>query len=87
MRIILDRIDMDEQGKPVATFEVAEETVAFHSEQMPNGFVDDLIPNAIVECEIIGGAIVNPVILHEETKKKETEMRNRLHSLFKRSKK
>ena len=86
MRIILDRIDMDEQGKPVATFEVGEETVAFRSEQAPNGFFESLIPNAIVECEIVDGSIVNPVILHEETKQKEIDMKNRLHCLFKRNK-
>ena len=87
MRIILDRIDMDEQGLPVATFEVGEKTVAFNVEQMPFGFAEQLIPNAIVECDIVNGIIVNPTILHEETKQKEDEMRNRLHSLFKRSKK
>ena len=85
MRIILDRIDMNEQGLPIATFEVGEKTATFTVEQMPRGFAEQLIPNAIVECEIVDGAIVSPIILYEETKQKENEMRNRLHSLFKRS--
>ena len=87
MRIILDRIDTDEQGLPIATFEVGEKTVSFRCEQMPLGFAEQLIPNAMVECEIVDGSIVNPVILCEETKQKEIEMKNRLHSLFNRSKK
>ena len=87
MRIILDRIDMDDQGLPIATFEVGEKTVAFNVEQMPLGFAEQLISNAIVECEIVDGIIVNPTILYDETKQKEAEMKNRLHSLFKRSKK
>lgn len=86
MRIFLDRIDMDDKGLPVATFEVGDDFVSFESDNMPKGFFEDLIPNAIVECEIIDGCIVNPIVLHEETKKKEDEMRNRLHSLFKRKK-
>ena len=86
MKIILDRIDMNDKGLPVATFEVGEKMVAFCSEQMPAGFVDSLIANAIVECEIVDGCMINPVILYEETKQKENEMRNRLHSLFKRNK-
>ena len=86
MRIILDRIDMDENGLPIATFEVGEKMVAFNSSQMPIGFAKELIANAIVECEIVDGCIVSPVILYEETKEKENEMKNRLHSLFKRKK-
>ena len=84
MKIFLDRIDMDENGLPVATFDVEDKMVSFKSNQMPVGFAEVLIPNAIVECEIDNGFIVNPVILYEETKQKEEKMRNRLHSLFKR---
>ncbi len=84
MKIFLDRIDMDENGLPVATFEVEDKMVSFKSNQMPVGFAEALIPNAIVECEIVNGTIVNPVILHEETKQKEEKLKNRLHSLFKR---
>lgn len=86
MKIFLDRIDMDENGLPVATFEVEDKMVSFKSNQMPTGFAKELIANAIVECEIVDGCIVSPVILYEETKEKENEMKNRLHSLFKRKK-
>ena len=82
MKIFLDRIDKDQNGNKIATFEVDEETVTFKSEQMPKGFADMLIRNAIVECEIVDGHIVNPTILYEETKKKEEEMKQRLNSLF-----
>ena len=75
---------MDENGLPVATFEVGDGTVSFTSNQMPKGFLEALIPNAIIECEIVNGCIVNPAVLHKETKEKEKEMRSRLHSLFKR---
>ena len=84
MRIFLDRIDKDQNGLPVVTFEVDEKYISFSTEQMPNGFADSLIPNAIVECEIVDGAIVSPVILYEETRQKEEEMKKRLRSLFKR---
>lgn len=84
MKIILDRIDKNQNGEKIATFEVDKETVSFTRDQMPSGFMENLIPNAIVECEIASGNIVNPTILFDETKQKEEEMKNRLHSLFKR---
>ncbi|MBE6674268.1 MAG: hypothetical protein E7596_04080 [Ruminococcaceae bacterium] len=84
MKIILDRIDKNQNGEKIATFEVDKETVSFTRDQMPSGFMEKLIPNAIVECEIASGNIVNPTILFDETKQKEEEMKNRLHSLFKR---
>ena len=86
MKIYLDRIDRDKDGNLIATFELEGEMVCFEEDQMPEGFADTLIKNAIVECEIIDGCIVNPVLLHEETKKKEEEMKNRLHKLFKKDK-
>ncbi len=86
MKIYLDRIDKDQNDNIIATFEVDGEMVSFAKGQMPEGFAHTLIKNAIVECEIVNGCIVNPVILHEETKQKEEEMKNRLHSLFKRKK-
>ena len=86
VKIYLDKIDYDQTGMPVVTFEVNEEMVIFKNQQLPQGFVSNLIPNAIVECEIVDGCIVNPKVLHEETKKKEEEIRNRLHNLFKRKK-
>lgn len=82
MKIILDRIDKNQNGEEIATFEVEQKSVSFTSEQMPSGFMEKLIPNAIVECEIVNGNIVDPTILFEETKQKEEEMKKRLHSLF-----
>lgn len=87
MKIILDRIVENQKGEKIATFEVGEEFVSFTKEQMPKGFVETLIPNAIVECEIVNGKIINPVILYEETKKTEEEMKNRLQSIFSKRKK
>jgi hypothetical protein len=84
MKIILDRIDLDGNGSKIATFEVDERFIAFSHMQVPDGFFDSLIPNAIVECEIIDGKIVNPVVLVEETKEAEEKMRRRLNGLFKR---
>ena len=84
MKIILDRVDTDDRGNSVAVFEVGEKTVAFKEEQMPNGFAHSLIPNAIVECEIEDGCIIHPVILLEETKQREEEMKKRLLKLAKR---
>ncbi len=82
MRIILDRIDKNQNGTEIATFEVEQKMVSFTSDQMPSGFMEKLIPNAIVECEITNGNIVDPTILFEETKQKEEEMKKRLHRLF-----
>lgn len=87
MRIILDRIDRDSQGNRIATFEVGDNMVSFGCQQVPKGFFDELIPNAIVECEIIDNEIVNPVVLTEETLENEEKMKKRLHSLFKRKNK
>ena len=86
MRIFFEKTVYDQRKKAVATFEVEGEMVDFTAEQMPGGFAESLIPNAIVECEIVNGCIVAPVILYDETKQKEDEMRNRLHGLFKRKK-
>ncbi len=85
MKIILDRINLDNDGKTVAVFEVEDKMIAFGEEQMPKGFVLDLIPNSIVECEIVDGCIISPVILYEETKQREEKMRNRLNRLAKRN--
>ena len=84
MKIILDRIDMDEMGLPIATFEVGGGMMTFGSDKMPKGFTDELISNAIVECEIVDGCIVNPVVLYDETKQREEKMRKRLQGLNKR---
>ena len=84
MKIFLDRIAKNQYGEDVATFELDGMTVSFDAAQMPSGFVRSLIPNAIVECDIVDGCIVNPVILYEETKRKEEEMKKRLNSRFKR---
>ena len=87
MKIFLDRIDSDQNGNKIASFEVNEEVISFRPEQMPSGFVEMLIPNAIVECEIVDGKIVSPTILYEETKQKEEEMKKRLKRLFERKNK
>ena len=84
MKIFLDRIAKNQYGENVATFEVDGEMVSFAEAKMPSGFASSLIPNAIVECDIVDGCIINPVILYEETKQKEEEMKKRLNSLFKR---
>ena len=87
MKIFLERIDLDENGNKIATFEVDGKNVQFSTEQADEGFFDTLIPGAIVECEIVDQKIVNPVILLKETKETEEKMKNRLHSLFARKKK
>ena len=84
MKIFLDRIAKNQYGEDVATFELDGVMVNFGAGQMPSDFVASLIPNAIVECDIVDGCIVNPVILFEETKQKEEEMKKRRNSLFKR---
>ena len=50
MKIILDRIDFDEKGNKIATFEVDGKNIKFSTEQAEEGFFDTLIPGAIVEC-------------------------------------
>ena len=84
MRIVLDRIGYDSGGVAVATFEIGERMVDFKAEQMPTGFFESLIPNAIVECEIENGKIISAEILYEETKQREEKMRKRLQDLNKR---
>ena len=85
MKIILDRIDKDKNNVSIACFEDENGDSLFINEtDMPQGFFEKLFVGAIVECEIASGNIVNPTILFDETKQKEEEMKNRLHSLFKR---
>ena len=82
VKIILDRVSKDQSGKIVAVFEVEDNMVTFKDGQMPKEFAENLIPNAIVECEIVDGCIVNPVILYEETKQRENEMKELLNQIF-----
>ena len=87
MRIYLDRVDYDQFGNKIATFEVDGKMVSFDIKQAPIDFFDELIPNAIVDCEIIDNKIVNPLVLIKETQVAEENMKKRLSSLFKRKNK
>ena len=82
MKIYLDRIDYDNNGEIIATFELDEDFVRIKGSQMPNGFAETLVPNAVVECEISDGLMRNPKMLLEETKLREEKMRGKLKSLF-----
>ena len=87
MRLILDRIGLNNENKRIATFECEDEYIDINEDNMPNGFIDKLFVNAIVEGEYTDGKLINPVILIEETEKKEAEMKKRLSSIFKKGKK
>lgn len=87
MRLILDRIGLNNENKRIATFECEDEYIDINEDNMPKGFIDKLFVNAIVEGEYTDGKLINPVILIEETEKKEAEMKKRLSSIFKKGKK
>lgn len=83
MKIILDRIDKDQNDISIACFEGEDGDILLISElDMPQDFIKKLFIGAIVECEIENGKIVSASILYDETKKREEKMKSKLKNLF-----
>ena len=78
MRLILDRIVSNEQGKRIAVFENDEELIKISEDKIPNGIIDELFSGIIIEADYSNGEISNVQLLVDETEKKRTEMKNRL---------
>ncbi len=86
MKIYLDRIDSNHKGEKIAVFECNDETIAFHQNNMPKGFIDELTMGIIVEAEIKDGVLVNPKLLIDETNERLAKNRLRLERLRNRNK-
>ena len=86
MRLVLDRIAENANGEKIATFECGDSYIDINEKNMPNGFIDQLEVNHIVEAEIENGVLLNPKILFEETKKEVDNMRVVLNRLRNRNK-
>ncbi|MBP3495478.1 MAG: hypothetical protein J6K52_04650 [Clostridia bacterium] len=86
MKIYLDRIDFNHKGEKIAVFECNEKMIAFHQNNMPEGFIDKLTMGIIVEAEIKDGVLINPKLLIEETNERLTKNRMRLERLRNRNK-
>ena len=81
MKMILDRINKDQNGKIIACFEVGDDIIKVREENMPSGFATQLYSNVIIECEYVDGKIVNPVLLVEETEARLAKIREKLSGL------
>ena len=86
MRLILDRIVSNEQGKRIAVFENDEELIKISEDQMPSGIIDELFAGIIIEADYSNGTISNVKLLIDETEKKRTEMKNRLSRFSRKNK-
>ncbi len=83
MKIILDRIDKDQNGTSIACFEDENGEILLISElNMPQSFIEKLFVGAIVDCEIESGKIISASVLYDETKQREEKMKNKLKNLF-----
>lgn len=87
MKLILDRIDVSQRGVKIATFESDYGMITISEKNMPEGFINELFINAIVEAELVDGKLSDPIIMTDESEKKERIMRSRLNGLFKKGKK
>ena len=86
MRLILDRIVSNEQGKRIAVFENDEELIKISEDKIPNGIIDELFSGIIIEADYSNGEISNVQLLVDETEKKRTEMKNRLSRFSRKNK-
>ena len=86
MRLILDRIVSNEQGKRIAVFENDEELIKISEDKIPNGIIDELFSGIIIEADYSNGEISNAQLLVDETEKKRTEMKNRLSRFSRKNK-
>ena len=86
MRLILDRIEKNRNGKRIAVFECADVFFNINEDCMPKDFIDKLKTGHILEAEIENETLVNPKILYDETEKENNKMKNRLNNLFNRNK-
>lgn len=78
MRLILDRIEENAQGKRIAVFELENEFVNINEDSMPDGLIDKLSSGIILEAEYNDGKITRAEILSNETEAKRQEMKRRL---------
>ena len=86
MRLILDRIVSNEQGKRIAVFENDEGLIKISEDKIPNGIIDELFSGIIIEADYSNGEISNVQLLVDETEKKRTEMKNRLSRFSRKNK-
>lgn len=85
MRLVLDRIVSNEQGKRIAVFECDDEIIKVVEDNMPSGLIDKLYSGVIIEADCLDDTISNVKLLINETENKRTEMKRRL-SRFSRKK-
>ncbi len=78
MRLILDRIESNGQGKRIAVFENDDEFINVSEDEMPNDLMEKLSSGIIIEAEYANGKILNAKLLENETEKKRAEMKSRL---------
>lgn len=87
MKLTLDRINRDENGKIVACFEGDDGMILIKEDDMPKDLVNQLFENAIIECDYANGKITSAVVLTEETKNREEKMREKFSRILSKRKK
>ena len=87
MKLILDRINKNANGKRIFAFEGDNGVVFINEDSMPKDFPNQLFENVIIECEYKNNMLINPVVLLEETKEREEKMKNRLSAILNKRKK
>ena len=87
MKLILDRIEKNQDGKRIAVFEMGDEFINVNEDSMPDGLIEELSVGIILDAEVIDGKIINAKPLINETEQKRQEMKRRLGRFSSKNKK
>lgn len=87
MRIVVDRIEKNQNGEKIVAFEIDDKIVFLDKNDLPEGLIDTLSVGNILEAEYENGKILDAKILKSEEEAKRKEMKSRLFALKSRNKK
>lgn len=87
MRIVVDRIEENQNGEKIVAFEIDDKIVFLDKNDLPEGLIDTLSVGNILEAEYKNGKILDAKILKDEEEAKRKEMKSRLFALKNRNKK
>lgn len=87
MKLILDRIEKNQNGEKIAVFECGDTFYYITEANMPQNALLKLSVGDIIEADLKENRILSLTVLSEETEKKQEEMNTRLKNLFNRGKK
>lgn len=87
MKLILDRIEKNQNGEKIAVFECGDTFYYINEANMPQNALLKISVGDIIEADLKEDRILSLTVLSKETEKKQEEMSSRLKSLFNRGKK